>query len=226
MRPRMLNGLAVFDLDATSDWEALAAPVAQVQAPEVIAINELSDAKADKPTDVPGVLWRRVRPTAVLYGERTGVARDANKVAEGRLRELRQMNDHHVYDYIPESEIPKGQRIETARRLDDLKLTAEDPSAVRSRIIVQQYNQTCRDDVFQGTPPLKAVSLILSLASTKQPLGRRVIGIWDSSCILSRRDGRAHDCSSTSKAARLPVGAAASSSRHSSQEQVVWAVGC
>ena len=105
-KPRMLNGLAVFDLDATTDWEAFAAPVAQVQAPEVTTINELAAESVDDLTDVPGILWSHVRPMTVVYGERSGIALDSNKVAEGRLRELRQMNNHHVYDYIPESENP------------------------------------------------------------------------------------------------------------------------
>ena len=151
------------------------APTFAEQPLDTTVLNKLAAADVDEPTDVPGVMWSHVRPVTVVYGERSGLALDPVNVAEGRLRELRQMNNHHVYDYVPLAEIPKGQRIETARWLDDLNPAAEDPEAVRSRV----DDQMARDECFQGTPPLKAVRAIISLASSKQPLGRRIIGLWD-----------------------------------------------
>lgn len=151
------------------------APTFAEQPLDTTVLNELAAADVDEPTDVPGVMWSHVRPVTVVYGERSGLALDPVNVAEGRLREFRQMNNHYIYDYVPLAEIPKGQRIETARWLDDLNPAAEDPEAVRSRV----DDQMARDECFQGTPLLKAVRAIISLASSKQPLGRRIIGLWD-----------------------------------------------
>ena len=46
---------------------------------------------------------------------------DPEKVVRGRLTELKHMSDHHVYDWIDEASIPKGTKIETSRRCDDIK---------------------------------------------------------------------------------------------------------
>ena len=116
-KPRTLNGLLVFDLESTADWEALPMPLQQIiatAADAVAPIRELSAHSLDEDTGVPGVSWRHVFPASPVYGERSGLQLDPNKVAEGRLRELRQMNDHHVYDWTAEADIPRGQKIETA----------------------------------------------------------------------------------------------------------------
>ena len=144
------------------------APTFAEQPLDTTVLNKLAAADVDEPTDVPGVMWSHVRPVTVVYGERSGLALDPVNVAEGRLRELRQMNNHHVYDYVPLAEIPKGQRIETARWLDDLNPAAEDPEAVRSRV----DDQMARDECFQGTPPLKAVRV-----RRRRPGGTRGAGV-------------------------------------------------
>ena len=41
---------------------------------------------------------------------RTGKLLDPEKVIKGRLTELKHMNDHHVYDWIDEAEIPKDTK--------------------------------------------------------------------------------------------------------------------
>ena len=46
---------------------------------------------------------------------------DPEKVAKGRLKEPKHMNDHHVYDWIDEADIPKGTKSETPRWCGDLK---------------------------------------------------------------------------------------------------------
>ena len=89
------------------------------------------------------------------------------------------MNDHHVYDWIDEADIPKGTKVETSRWLDDLKPRDGDENHVRSRIVVQQYNVGSRHDVHQGTPPLKVLRMLLALATSKDSHRRKVCGIWD-----------------------------------------------
>ena len=88
-------------------------------------------------TDVPGV-WRcQVEPRSDLHGDRTGKLLNPEKVIKGRLTELKQMNDHHVYDWIDEADIPKSVKVETSRWLEDLKPRDGDENHVRSRIVVQ-----------------------------------------------------------------------------------------
>ena len=89
------------------------------------------------------------------------------------------MNDHHVYDWIDEADIPKGTKIETSSWCDDLKPRDGDETNVRSRVVVQQYNVVKRDKVHQCTPPLKVLRMLLALATSKDAHRRKVCGIWD-----------------------------------------------
>ena len=109
---------------------------------------------------------------------------DPEKVVRGRLTELKHMNDHHVYDWIDEANIPKGTKIETSRWCDDTKPRDGDETNVRSRIVVQQYNVVKRDEVHQGIPPLKALRMLLPLATSKDAHRRKVCGIWDVSVAI------------------------------------------
>ena len=63
-------------------------------------------------TDIPGVLRCQVEPKSDLHGDRTGKLVYPEKVVKGRLTELKHVNDHHVYDWIDEVDIPKGTKIE------------------------------------------------------------------------------------------------------------------
>eukprot|EP00969_Alexandrium_andersonii_P213813 9441946-Alexandrium_andersonii.AAC.1 len=60
-------------------------------------------------------------PEEVVYGEKSGLPLDREKVIQGRLLERKQMNDHHVYDEVPEAEKPAGVKVETSRWLEDIK---------------------------------------------------------------------------------------------------------
>ena len=70
-------------------------------------------------------------------------------------------------------------KIETSRWCDDIKPRDGDETNVRSRIVVQQYNVVKRDEVHQGTPPLKVLRMLLALATSKDAHRRKVCGIWD-----------------------------------------------
>ena len=61
-----------------------------------------------------------IEPKSDLYGDKTGKLLDQEKVIKERLTELKHMNDHHVYDWIDEAEIPKGTKVETSRWFDDM----------------------------------------------------------------------------------------------------------
>ena len=87
------------------------------------------------------------------------------------------MNDHHIYDWIDEADIPKDTKIETSRWCDDLSPRDGDETSVQSRVVVQQYIK--HDEVHQGTPPLKVLRMLLALATSKDAHRPRVCGIWD-----------------------------------------------
>ena len=130
-------------------------------------------------TDIPGV-WRcQVEPKSDLHGDRPGKLLDLVKVVKGRLTELKHMNDHHVYVWIDEVDIPKGTKIEMSRWVDDIKPRDGDDTSVRSRVVVQQHNVIKREDVHQGTPPLRVLMMLLALATRKDSHRRKVCGIWD-----------------------------------------------
>ena len=58
---------------------------------------------------------RAVEPKSDLYGDRTGKLLILEKVIKGQLTQLKHMNNHHVYDWIDEADIPKGTKIENSR---------------------------------------------------------------------------------------------------------------
>ena len=176
-RVRSLAGVLLFDENDTSDWQ---------HSVHETRTSELSDDQHDQhdntdhmqhpDTDIPGVWKWQVESKSDLYGDRTGKLMDREKVVRGRLTELKHMSDHHVYDWIDEASIPKGTKIETSRWCDDIKPRDGDETNVRSRILVQQYNAIKRDEVYQGTPPLKVLRMLLALA-TRQDAHRRKVKV-------------------------------------------------
>ena len=119
-----------------------------------------------------------MEPKSDLYGDRNGKLMDPEKVVKGRLTQVKHMNDRHVHDWIDEADIPEGTKIETSRWCDDLKPRDGHKTKVRSCVVVQQYNVVKRDEVHQGTPPLK-VLMLLALAKSKDAHRRKMCGIWD-----------------------------------------------
>ena len=121
-RTRNLAGMLLFDENDTSDWQDAGWEAQLTDArDELFELETVIDEQAQPDTDVPGV-WRcQVEPKSDLYGNRTGKLLNAEKVIKGRLTELKHMNDHHLYDWIDEADIPKSVKVETSGWLDDLK---------------------------------------------------------------------------------------------------------
>ena len=158
--------MLLFDENDTSDWQ---------HSFHETRTSELSDDQHDQDdntdhmqqpdTDIPGVWKWQVEWKSDLYADRTGKLMDPEKVVRGRLTGLKHMNYHHVYDWIDEASIPKGTKVETSRWCDDFNPRDGDETNVRSRIVVQQCNVVKRDEVHQGTPPLKVLRMLLALAT-------------------------------------------------------------
>ena len=91
------------------------------------------------------------------YGAKSGTLLDTQKVYEGRLRELANIEKLEVAEPIQLQEA-RAQSLEIVygKWLDDAKGTPEDPDAVRSRLVATQVNTYVREDVTQATPPIKA----------------------------------------------------------------------
>ena len=154
-RVRSFAGVLLFVENDTPDWQ---------HSMHETRTSELSDDQHDQhdntdhmqqpDTDIPGV-WRwQVEAKSELYGDRTGKLMDPEKVVRGRLTK-------------------------TSRWCDDIKPRDGDETSVRSRIVVQQYTFVKRDEVHQGTPPLKVLRMLLALATSKDAHRRKVCGIWD-----------------------------------------------
>ena len=102
------------------------------------------------------------------YGAKSGTLLETQKVCEGRLRELANIEKLEVAEPIQLQEA-RAQSLEIVygKWLDDARGTPEDPDAVRSRLVATQVNTHVREDVTQATPPIKASRLIVSQAATK-----------------------------------------------------------
>ena len=75
------------------------------------------------------------------YGAKSGTLLDTQKVYEGRLRELANIEKLEVAEPIQLQEARvKSLEIVYGKWLDDVKGTPEDPDAVRSRLVATQVN--------------------------------------------------------------------------------------
>ena len=120
------------------------------------------------------------------YGTKSGNLLDTQKVYEGRLRDLANIEKLEVAEPIQLQE-GRAQNLEIVhgKWLDDVKGTREDPEAVRSRLVATQVNTHAREDVTQATPPIKAPRIIVSQAGTKT----NATGQHDD-CLIARHDIR------------------------------------
>ena len=99
--------------------------------------------------------------------ERTGEPLPLDKVERARGRELDKMLEHNVKTDITWEHAKKlGLKIVKSRWVDGWKPLPDDPNGVRSRCVAQEMNTHNRDDVFSGTPPLKAHRMVVSAAAT------------------------------------------------------------
>ena len=98
--------------------------------------------------DDQGKWTRRVIDWDKKYcGAKSGTLLDTQKVYEGRLRELSNIEKLEVAEPIQLQEA-RVQSLETVygKWLDDVKGTPEDPDAVRSRLVATQVNTHARGD--------------------------------------------------------------------------------
>eukprot|EP00974_Lingulodinium_polyedra_P021919 2116020-Lingulodinium_polyedra.AAC.1 len=85
----------------------------------------------------------------------------------------------HVYEEVPEARA-RGRRIRS-KWLDGLRHNKNGVPFVRSRLVAMDFNLFERDDVAAGTPYLFFLRLVVSLAASKPPRGKRQVALYDAS---------------------------------------------
>ena len=110
----------------------------------------------------------RVAPIErTVYGTKSGLPLDPEKVRQGRQREMDNVHAFGVKrDMRMHGAKRMGLKLVHTRWLDDLKATAGDPDAVRSRLVAIEINTYVREDVSQSTPSLLSSRLIVVLAAS------------------------------------------------------------
>ena len=107
-------------------------------------------------------------PSEPVYGTKSGLELDLQAVAAGRRKQLRAQEEQKAIILVPNDfSLPGAKRIRS-KWIDDYSASGIE---VKSRLVATEVAYGSRDDCFAGTPPLKALRLVLSLAATR---GRRL----------------------------------------------------
>ena len=75
------------------------------------------------------------------------------------------MREHGVYKKVKKSSVPEGTKIIQVRWIDINKGDETNPN-IRCRLVAKDFNTEEKPELFAGTPPLEALRIICSEAST------------------------------------------------------------
>ena len=101
-------------------------------------------------------------PRASVCSQRTIERLNDRMVAEGRERELATVCSQDALSVIPRTALRPGTKTVRGRFVDDIK-----NDRVKSRFVAAEVARDVRHDVRAGTPALKALRMIVSLAATR-----------------------------------------------------------
>ena len=101
-------------------------------------------------------------PRRDVHSQKTDEVLDPVLVAEGRERELITLCNQGALFVIPKSAVKHGTKTVRGRFVDNMK-----DDRVKSRFVAAEVARDVRYDVHAGTPPLKALRTIISLAATR-----------------------------------------------------------
>ena len=114
-------------------------------------------------------------PRTFVYSQRTNEQLDKRMVAEGRERELGALCSQKALLVILRTALTPGTKIVLGRFVDDMK-----NGRVKSKFVAAEVARGVRHDVLAGTPALKALRMIVSLAATRDGKHRpRSIAFYD-----------------------------------------------
>ena len=172
-RAKTIMGLDVCVLEAQDDVydEAAETPASlagmsglsttdqDVVAPEVT--EELNRLKLlGRPCRAPTA--DELMPRGPVYSQRTNERLDDRMVAEGRARELATLCSQDALFVIPRTALRSGTKTVRGRFVDDMK-----NDRVKSSFVAAEVARDLRHDVRVGTPVLKALRMIVSLAAIR-----------------------------------------------------------
>ena len=130
-----------------------------VVSPEVT--EELNRLKTlERPYTAPSA--DELMPRTFVYSQKTNEQLDKRMVAEGRERELGALCSEGALFVIPRTPLSPGTKMVRGRFVDDMK-----NGRVKSRFVAAEVARDVRYDVHAGTPALKALRMIVSLAATR-----------------------------------------------------------
>ena len=101
-------------------------------------------------------------PRTFVYSQKTNEQVDKRMVAEGRERELGALCSEGALFVIPRTALSPDTKMVRGRFVDDMK-----NGRVKSRFVAAEVARDVRYDVHAGTPALKALRMIVSLAATR-----------------------------------------------------------
>ena len=101
-------------------------------------------------------------PRTFVYSQKTNEQLDKRMVAEGRERELGALCSQIALFVIPRTALSPGTKMVRGRFVDDMK-----NGRVKIRFVAAEVARDVRHDVHAGTPALKALRMIVSLAATR-----------------------------------------------------------
>ena len=114
-------------------------------------------------------------PRTFVYSQKTKEQLDKRMVAEGRERELGALCSQNALFVIPRTALSPGTKMVRGRFVDDMK-----NGRVKSMFVAAEVARDVRHDVHAGTPALKALRMIVSLAAMRDGKHRpRSIAFYD-----------------------------------------------
>ena len=107
-------------------------------------------------------------PAMLVYATKSGAVLDPQAVAAGRRMQLQALEEKEAIIQVPHDfPLADAKRIRS-KWLDDYSSSGAE---VKSRLVATEVAYGNRDYCFAGTPPLKALRLVVSLAASR---GRRI----------------------------------------------------
>ena len=114
-------------------------------------------------------------PRTFVYSQKTNEQLDKRMVAESRKRELGALCSQGALFVIPRTALSPCTKMARGRFVDDMK-----NGRVKSRFVAAEVARDVRHDVHAGTPALKVLRMIVSLAATRDGKHRpRSIAFYD-----------------------------------------------
>ena len=109
-----------------------------------------------------------IAPATLVHATKSGAVLDQQAVTAGRRKQLQALEEQKAIILVPHDFPLAGVKRIRSKWLDDYSSSGTE---VKSRLVATEVAYGNRDDCFAGTPPLKALRLVVRLAASR---GRRL----------------------------------------------------